>query len=151
MGPQSGEPCFGACPMSLLLKQRRARDRQQEHRVSTQLELLFDLVIVTGTLIFASGIGHVFEPMVFSLGLAGWIIMRRGMVALWPLALTLLALWGGRDRYMSLGARLWALPLAAAAILAATTFTTEPLIFAAIMIATLLWRAPMPQSEGHHP
>lgn len=381
--------------MSLLLQKMRARDPHQEHRVSTQLELLFDLVIVigiaaltaafhhaisaghgvemlpnfvfmfmalwwawmnftwfasafdnddalyrllvlvimTGTLIFASGIAHIFETMDFSLGLVGWIIMRVGMVALWlraaahnpdmrktclryalglivaqvfwtllglqgmpgttgfmligaaifafefsvpvwaekaagspynryhiveryglltiivlgevllaisqtfgsqysgtldfglfkiglsamvivfaywwiyfaeeqhlvksdfrrsfvwgyghffvfaavsltgaglaahldvqthhsettpvivgwfvggPLAVALLALWVVRDRYMPLGARRWALPVGATAILAATAFTTEPMIFAAVMIATLLWRAPMTHSK----
>lgn len=76
--------------------------------------------------------------------LVGWFVGG-------PLALALLALWAVRDRYMDLGPRALALPVGAAAILVATALTIEPLIFAAIMIATLLWRVPMTQPEGHHP
>ncbi len=68
-----------------------------------------------------------------------------------PLVLALLALWAVRDRYMDLGNRALALPVGAAAILVATALTTEPLIFAAIMVATMLWRVPLTPSKGHHP
>jgi low temperature requirement protein LtrA len=68
-----------------------------------------------------------------------------------PLAMALLALWVVRDRYMALGARRFALPVGAVAVLTATALTPEPLIFAALMVAILLWRVPMTPSEGHHP
>lgn len=131
--------------MSNPLRPMRARDTTEPHRPSTQLELLFDLVIViaiasltaafhhaisdghalemlpnfaflflalwwawmnftwfasafdnddalyrllvllimTGALIFAGGIGFIFETLDFSFGVIGWVIMRIGMVLLW--------------------------------------------------------------------
>ncbi len=62
----------------------------------------------------------------------------------------LLALWAVSDPYMSLGGRALDLPVGAAAIGAAAALTTEPLIFAAIMVATLLWRVPTAPLEGQH-
>ena len=41
------------------------------------------LVIMAGALIFAGGIGYIFETLDFSFGIFGWIIMRIGMVSLW--------------------------------------------------------------------
>jgi low temperature requirement protein LtrA len=98
----------------------RPRSIDEHHRVSTQLELFFDLVIVIaiaslteafhhavseahglafdnddalhrvltivimfGAAIFAAGTAYIFETLDFRYGLAGWIIMRIGMVLLW--------------------------------------------------------------------
>lgn len=113
---------------------------------------------------FVWGYGHLFIFAAISLmgaGLAAKFDLMTGhskaapQVVSWfiggPLTVALLALWVVRDRYMTLGARRFALPVGAAAIVAATALTTQPLIFAAIMVATLLWRVPMTQSEGQHP
>jgi low temperature requirement protein LtrA len=131
--------------MTTSLRPLRARDPNETHRVATQLELLFDLVIViaiaavtetlhhgisqghgpdmlvnflalfiviwwawmnftwfasafdngdalyvaltfvvmSGAAIFAGGVSSITESLNFSYALAGWIIMRIGMVALW--------------------------------------------------------------------
>lgn len=44
---------------------------------------LLVLILMSGSLIFAGGAGHIFETMDFSWGLAGWILMRLSMAALW--------------------------------------------------------------------
>ncbi len=44
---------------------------------------LLVLVIMTGALIFAAGIEHIFKTLDFGFGVTGWIVMRVGMVALW--------------------------------------------------------------------
>lgn len=75
--------------------------------------------------------------------LVGWFIGG-------PLAIALLTLWIIRDRYMALGARNMALPVGAALILAATAMQAPPLAFAAIAVATLLWRVPFTSVEGSH-
>lgn len=41
------------------------------------------MVVMAGALIFAGGAGYIFKTMDFSWGLAGWVIMRLGMAALW--------------------------------------------------------------------
>lgn len=41
------------------------------------------MVIMCGELVFAGGAGYIFATMDFSFALAGWIIMRFGMVTLW--------------------------------------------------------------------
>ena len=75
--------------------------------------------------------------------LVGWFVGG-------PLATALLALWVVRDRYESLGFRQFALPVGAAAILVATSFQAEPIAFALLLIATLVWRVPLSNPEGHH-
>ena len=67
-----------------------------------------------------------------------------------PLAVALLTIWAVRDRYMPLGIRLYALPVAALAVLVFTALQTPPLVFATIMIAALLWRVPLSNPEGPH-
>ena len=44
---------------------------------------LLVLIIMAGALIFAGGIGFIFETLDFTFGVYGWILMRMGMVALW--------------------------------------------------------------------
>lgn len=44
---------------------------------------LLVLIIMAGALIFAGGIGFIFETLDFSFGIFGWILMRMGMIALW--------------------------------------------------------------------
>lgn len=41
------------------------------------------LVIIAGELIFAGGVGFIFDTLDFHVGLAGWTIMRLGMIGLW--------------------------------------------------------------------
>lgn len=41
------------------------------------------MVIMAGFLTFAAGMSHIFEKLDFGYGLAGWIIMRIGMVLMW--------------------------------------------------------------------
>lgn len=41
------------------------------------------LAIIAGELIFAGGVGFIFETLDFRVGLLGWTIMRLGMIGLW--------------------------------------------------------------------
>ncbi|MGL6210947.1 MAG: low temperature requirement protein A [Paracoccaceae bacterium] len=71
-----------------------------------------------------------------------------------PLAVALLTIWGIRDRFMALGARHYALPTGAAAILVALALQSHAAIYAAITVAVLLWRVPFSSpdaSKGHNP
>ena len=47
------------------------------------LYILLTLVVMSGALVFAGGVSSIAESMTFSFALAGWIIMRLGMIALW--------------------------------------------------------------------
>lgn len=40
-------------------------------------------VIMAGALTFAAGVSHIAETLDFAYGIAGWVIMRLGMIALW--------------------------------------------------------------------
>lgn len=112
---------------------------------------------------FIWGYGHLFIFAAISLmgaGLAAYFDLLNGHskatpdVVGWfiggPLAVALVALWAIRDRYMPLGARRIALPVGAGLILTATAMQAPPLAFAAIAVATLLWRVPLSTNEGHH-
>lgn len=44
---------------------------------------IMSFVIMGGAVLFAAGVGQIFENGDFSYGLVGWIIMRLGMVGLW--------------------------------------------------------------------
>lgn len=44
---------------------------------------LLTILIMFGATIFAAGAAYIFETLDFRYGLAGWVIMRLGMVALW--------------------------------------------------------------------
>lgn len=47
---------------------------------------LLVMVVMGGQLLFAGGVEHIIQTLNFGWGLAGWIIMRAGMIALWLLA-----------------------------------------------------------------
>ncbi|KRG71544.1 low temperature requirement protein A [Pseudoxanthomonas dokdonensis] len=47
---------------------------------------LLVMVVMGGQLLFAGGVEHIIQTLSFGWGLAGWIIMRAGMIALWLLA-----------------------------------------------------------------
>lgn len=44
---------------------------------------LLVMVIMGGELLFAGGVGYIFETLDFRWGLLGWVIMRVAMIALW--------------------------------------------------------------------
>lgn len=113
--------------------------------------------------VFIWGYGHVFifaSIAVMGAGLAAYFDLQTGhseaspALVGWfvggPLAMALLALWVVRDRYLPLGMRAYALPIGAAAILITTALQAEPFVFAALLLATLLWRVPLSNPEGHH-
>lgn len=113
--------------------------------------------------VFIWGYGHVFifaSIAIMGAGLAAYFDLHTGhseaspALVGWfvgaPLALALSALWVVRDRYLALGMRAFALPVGAAAILIATALQAEPYVFATLLLATLLWRVPLSNPEGHH-
>ena len=68
-----------------------------------------------------------------------------------PLAVAYLTLWLVRDRYMKLGWRALSLPVGALAVLIVTALPfSTPLYFAALAVATLIWRVPFTDTEGQH-
>ena len=68
-----------------------------------------------------------------------------------PLAVAYLTLWLVRDQFMALGWRALSLPVGALAVLISMALTTaSPLMFAALAIATLIWRVPFTSAEGQH-
>lgn len=113
---------------------------------------------------FIWGYGHVFifaSIAIMGAGLAAYFDLHTdhsiaspqlvGWFVGGPLSVALLALWTVRDRYLALGARKSALPVGAVAILFATAMQAEPFVFAALLLATLVWRVPLSNPEGHHP
>lgn len=114
--------------------------------------------------VFIWGYAHVFifaSIAIMGAGLAAYFDLHTGhseaspALIGWfvggPLATALLALWLVRDRYVTLGFRQFALPIGAVAILVATALQAEPFVFAALLMATLFWRVPLSNPEGHHP
>ncbi len=47
------------------------------------LTRVLTIVIMTGYLLYAAGASHIFETLDFKYGVAGWVVMRLGMMALW--------------------------------------------------------------------
>lgn len=113
--------------------------------------------------VFIWGYGHLFLFASVSLmgaGLAAYFdamtyhsetdVQTVGWFVGGPLSVAMLTLWAVRDRYIALGSRRFALPVSALAVAVCTSLQAQPLVFAAIMIATLLWRVPLSNPEGHH-
>jgi low temperature requirement protein LtrA len=44
---------------------------------------LLVIVMMTGSLIYAGGVGYIFDSFDFSIGVLGWVIMRVSLIALW--------------------------------------------------------------------
>lgn len=140
------------------LRPMRARDQDALHRPSTQLELIFDLVIViaiASLIIVFAGRRLYFAEVQHLNSTDFWPILlwANGLIfifALISLALAMLALWALRDSYMALGERQLALPVSAGLTLAATAMRAPPLGYAAIVVAVLLWRVDFTTNEGLH-
>ncbi|HJQ57763.1 MAG TPA: low temperature requirement protein A [Vineibacter sp.] len=98
---------------------------------------LLTLVVMAGAIIFAGGVSSITKSMNFSFALAGWIIMRLGMIALWLRAAY------SNPAYRTTAVR-YAVGIAIAQILWTALYFTIPsghiaflLLFAAIFVVEL--------------